>query len=116
MPSSRLAACLATARQEGLIRHNPAAEATLPYRARIDGEQEERRPLSRGQLAAFLNVVHPDHRLMGVLYGRASVPPTGAHREGLRRVGALPPCSRQVESTKRRRDRGTQPAGDVDST
>ena len=59
-----LAACLATARREGLIRHNPAAEATLPHRPRIDGEEEERRPLSRDQLAAFLAVVHPDHRLM----------------------------------------------------
>jgi integrase len=59
-----LAACLATARGEGLIRHNPAAGATLPYRPRIDGEDQERRPLSREQLAVFLTVVHPDHRLM----------------------------------------------------
>jgi integrase len=59
-----LAACLATARREGLIRHNPAAEATLPHRPGIDGDEEERRPLSRVQLAAFLEVVHPDYRLM----------------------------------------------------
>ena len=45
-----LAACLATARREGLIRHNPAAEATLPHRPRIDDEEEERRPLSRTSL------------------------------------------------------------------
>ncbi len=49
-----LAACLATARREGLIRHNPAAEATLPHRPGIDNDEEERRPLSRTQLAAFL--------------------------------------------------------------
>jgi integrase len=59
-----LSGCLATARREGLIRHNPAAEATLPHRPRIEGDEEERRPLSRAQLDAFLAVVHPDHRLM----------------------------------------------------
>ena len=33
-----LAACLATARREGLIRHNPASDATLPHRPQIVGE------------------------------------------------------------------------------
>ena len=59
-----LAACLATARREGLIRHNPAAEAILPHRPGIDNGEEERRPLSRTHLAAFLTVVHPEYRLM----------------------------------------------------
>jgi integrase len=57
-------ACLATARREGLLRHNPAADATLPHRPRIEDDEEERRPLSRDQLAAFLAIVHPQHRLM----------------------------------------------------
>jgi integrase len=59
-----LSACLATARREGLIRHNPAADATLPHRPRIEEHDEDRRPLSREQLAAFLAVVHPRHRLL----------------------------------------------------
>ena len=60
-----LSACLATARREGLIRHNPTADATLPHRPRLDEEQEEdRRALSREQLAAFLAVVHPRYRLL----------------------------------------------------
>jgi integrase len=59
-----LAACLATARREGLILHNPAADATLPHRPRIHGEDQERRPLSPEQLASLLTIVHPDHRLM----------------------------------------------------
>ena len=68
-----LAACLGTARREGLIRHNPAAEATLPHRPRIEGDDEERRPLSRDQLAAFLTVVHPGHRLMLDLTARTGL-------------------------------------------
>ena len=59
-----LSACLATARREGLIRHNPAADATLPHRPRIEEHDEDRRPLSREQLAAFLAVVHPRRRLL----------------------------------------------------
>ncbi len=58
-----LAGVLATARREGLIRHNPAAEAVLPHRVTID-EREDRRPLSRAQLVTFLGIVYPTHRLM----------------------------------------------------
>ena len=58
-----LSACLATARREGLIAHNPATDAVLPHRDTI-GDDKERRPLTRIQLAAFLEHVHPDHRLM----------------------------------------------------
>ena len=58
-----LSGVLATARREGLIQHNPAAEAVLPHRPTID-EREDRRPLSRSQLELFLRLVHPGHRLM----------------------------------------------------
>jgi len=60
-----LRACLATARREGLIRHNPADGAELPHRPTPDADEEEDvRALSREQLAAFLAVVHPRHRLL----------------------------------------------------
>lgn len=58
-------ACFATAVREGLLRHNPCVGAALPHREQIvDDDDEEVRALSREQLAAFLEVVHPRHRLM----------------------------------------------------
>jgi integrase len=60
-----LRACLATAMAEGLIRSNPTHGVSLPHRPTADGlEQEDVRVLSRDQLAAFLDLVHPRHRLM----------------------------------------------------
>ena len=57
--------CLRTAVQEGLIRHNPAQGLSLPHRAVPDDEDEEEdaRALSREELAAFLAIVNPRHRL-----------------------------------------------------
>lgn len=57
--------CFATATREGLIRSNPCAGAALPHRERVqDDDQPEVRALTREQLAAFLAVVHPAHKLM----------------------------------------------------
>ncbi len=42
-----LKACLATARREGLIRHNPATEATLPHRVQVDEDEDGPRPFPR---------------------------------------------------------------------
>jgi integrase len=42
-----LKACLATARREGLIRHNPATDVALPHRARVDDDEERPRPFPR---------------------------------------------------------------------
>jgi integrase len=64
---SPVRACLGSAVREGLIRHNPTAGAALPHRPRVDTEhpdEPETRALSREQLAAFLDVVHPRHRLL----------------------------------------------------
>ncbi len=56
--------CLATAKREGIIRHNPCAEAALPHRPALEEpDHEEVRALTRDQLAAFLAVVHPRYRL-----------------------------------------------------
>jgi integrase len=42
-----LKACLATARREGLIRHNPATDVALPHRARMDDDEDRPRPFPR---------------------------------------------------------------------
>jgi integrase len=42
-----LKACLATARREGLIRHNPATDVALPHRARMDDDEGRPRPFPR---------------------------------------------------------------------
>ena len=58
-------ACLATAVAEGLIRHNPTHGVSLPHRPTAEeSEAEEVRPLTRDQLAVFLAVMHPRHRLL----------------------------------------------------
>ena len=59
-----LRSCLATAKREGIIRHNPCAEAALPHRPAADSaDVEEVRAFTRDQLAAFLAVVHPRYGL-----------------------------------------------------
>lgn len=63
--TSPLRACLATAKREGLIRHNPVDGAALPHRERIeDHETEHVRALTREQLGTFLGIVNPAYRLM----------------------------------------------------
>ena len=59
-----LSACMATARREGLIRHNPCAEAVLPHRARIEEDDERARPFPAGIMELVVQLVHPRHRLM----------------------------------------------------
>lgn len=63
---SPLRACLATAVRENIIRHNPTAGAALPIRdaQRVADEQEDVKALTREQLAAFLAIVKPRHRLL----------------------------------------------------
>jgi integrase len=58
-----LRACLATAVREGLIRHNPARDVDLPHRPVVEDDGEDVQALTREQLAAFLLVVHPRHRV-----------------------------------------------------
>ncbi len=55
---------LATAVHEGIVRHNPCVGAALPHRPKVDEDDEEVRALTREQLAGFLTVVHPRHRLL----------------------------------------------------
>lgn len=59
-------ACLATAVEEGLIRHSPAANTRLPRVERIIGDEGdeggEARAFTREQLATILRMIHPRHR------------------------------------------------------
>lgn len=68
-----LKACLATARREGLIRHNPATDVALPYRAHTDNDEDRPRPFPReevedGEAVETVELVvkhiHHTHRLM----------------------------------------------------
>jgi integrase len=68
-----LKACLATARREGLIRHNPATDVALPHRARMDDDEDQPRPFPRvegndGEVVETMELVvgrvHESHRLM----------------------------------------------------
>ncbi len=68
-----LKACLATARREGLIRHNPATDVALPHRARVDDDDDRPRPFPRMEgddgepietMELVVEHVHESHRLM----------------------------------------------------
>jgi integrase len=55
-------AALATAKREGLIRHNPAQGLALPQRERLEAEGEEIKVFSREQLSAILAMAPERHR------------------------------------------------------
>jgi integrase len=63
-----LAAGLATAKREGLIRDNPAMGAALPHRPRIEEDEELPRPFPAVDgietMELVVALVHPDHRPM----------------------------------------------------
>jgi integrase len=60
-----LRSCLATAKREGLIRHNPASDAALPLRdTPPDEDDEDVRALTSGQLAALFSIVEPEYRTL----------------------------------------------------
>ncbi|HMJ72949.1 MAG TPA: phage integrase SAM-like domain-containing protein [Solirubrobacterales bacterium] len=60
--SMPIRAALATAKREGLIRHNPAQGLALPQRERVAGDEEEIKVFSRDQLAAILAMAPEHHR------------------------------------------------------
>jgi integrase len=68
-----LTACLATARREGMINHNPAVGAALPHRPRLEVDEDRPRPFPRIKgdqdemietMELVVQLVHPTHRLM----------------------------------------------------
>jgi integrase len=70
---SPLRAALATARREGLVRHNPVADVSLPHRARIEEDEDRPRPFPNGTMELVVQLVHSDHRLMFDLLGATGV-------------------------------------------
>jgi integrase len=59
-----LRAALATAKREGLIRHNPAQGLSLPHREQITDDDQKIKVFSREQLAAVLAMTPAPHRLL----------------------------------------------------
>jgi integrase len=59
-----LRAALATAKREGLIRHNPAQGLPLPHREPIPDEEDEVKVFTREQLAAVLAMAPERHSLL----------------------------------------------------
>ncbi|MEX2196824.1 MAG: site-specific integrase [Thermoleophilaceae bacterium] len=76
-----LTACLATARREGLIPHNPALGAALPHRPRVEDDDDAPRPFPRfeddGETVETMELVvalaHPGHRVMFELLAATGV-------------------------------------------
>jgi integrase len=64
---------LATARREGLIRHNPADDVALPHRPRVEEDNVTPRPFPTGTMELVVSRVHPDHRLMFELLAATGV-------------------------------------------
>jgi integrase len=59
-----LRAALATARREGLIRHNPATDVALPHREQIEDDDDVPRPFPGDTMELVVSLVHPRHRLL----------------------------------------------------
>jgi integrase len=76
-----LTACLATARREGLMAHNPATGAALPHRPRVEEDDERPRPFPRIEVEGgpvetmelVVSLIHPAHRLMFELLAATGV-------------------------------------------
>lgn len=71
-------ACLATARREGLISHNPATGAALPHRPQVEDDGDRPRPFPRlddstETMELAVALIHPKHRLMFELLAATGV-------------------------------------------
>jgi integrase len=68
-----LRAALATARREGLIRHNPVSEVALPHREQIEDDEDRPRPFPAERMGLVVALVHPHYRLMFELLAATGV-------------------------------------------
>lgn len=68
-----LRAAMATARREGLIRHNPVSDVALPHRDEIEEDEDRARPFPAGAMELVVSLVHPSHRLMFELLAATGV-------------------------------------------
>jgi integrase len=68
-----LRACLATARRDGLITNNPCADAVLPYRARIEEDEDRPRPFPDETMELTVSLIPPRYRLLFELLAATGV-------------------------------------------
>jgi integrase len=68
-----LSACLATARREGLIAHNPCSDAVLPHRDQIEEDEDRPRPFPDDTMGLVISLINPQHRVMFELLGETGV-------------------------------------------
>lgn len=68
-----LRAAMATARREGLIRHNPVTDVALPHREEIEEDEGRVRPFPSGAMEMVVALVHPSHRLLFELLAATGV-------------------------------------------
>lgn len=59
-----LRSALASARREGLIRHNPATGVALPHRERVEHDDSRPRPFPGDTMELVVQLVRPERRLM----------------------------------------------------
>jgi len=102
-------AALATAKREGLIRHNPAQGLALPHREQIADDEQEVKVFSREQLAAVLAMAPDRHKLLfevsrpaacgSARRSPSNAPPTTRRQ---RARGLHPPRSSRTASRRQR--------------
>jgi integrase len=68
-----LRAAMATARREGLVRHNPVTDVALPHRAEIEEDEDRARPFPSGVMEMVVALVNPKHRLLFELLAATGV-------------------------------------------
>jgi integrase len=64
---------LATARREGAIAHNPASEAVLPHRERIEEDEDQPKPFPSDTMELVVSLIHAKHRTMFELLAATGV-------------------------------------------
>jgi integrase len=113
-------AALATARREGLIRHNPATGLALPMREEIDEDDDEHvKALSRDQLQQLLDMTPARYKLLVLLIASTGLRVSeaiGLQRRHLHLDGSRPHLKirraivkRRVEPPKTKRGKRTVP-------
>ncbi|MBV9602141.1 MAG: site-specific integrase [Chloroflexi bacterium] len=82
-----LRAAMASARREGLIKHNPVIGVALPHTAQIEEDHDRAMPFPNGTMEMVIQLVHTKHRLMFEVLGVT----------GLRRSELLALCGRHLK-------------------
>jgi integrase len=95
---------LATARREGLIRHNPASEVALPHRGALEEDGDRARPFPTGVMSTVVASVPPGYRVMLELLAATGVRRSELFALELRHLNLRGPTPRiKVRQRVRRR-------------